>query len=61
MGYRLDGHRVPEEAVSLQAEAHGGPVSDATLPAPVGAWIGHQTREGGAFSTPLGYPLTPIG
>jgi hypothetical protein len=30
---------VPEEAVSLPADARGGPVSDVVPPTPVHAWI----------------------
>ena len=39
MGVRRRGRWVPEEAVSLPAEARGGPVDDVVPPAHVHAWI----------------------
>jgi hypothetical protein len=39
MGQRRRGRWVPEEAVSLPADARGAPVSDVRPPAPVHAWI----------------------
>lgn len=39
MSQRRRGRWVPEEAVSLPADARGGPVGDVVPPAPVHAWI----------------------
>lgn len=39
MGVRRRGRWVPEEAVSLPADARGGPVGDVVPPASVHAWI----------------------
>ncbi|MCU0116577.1 hypothetical protein [Curtobacterium poinsettiae] len=39
MGVRRRGRWVPEEAVSLPADARGGPAGDVVPPAPVHAWI----------------------